>query len=204
MVKIMTMILSVQKCPESWKEGKIVMLPKPCDESEKDQPGNWRPITLTNIMYRIIFGRIAEYVQHVNKRYTQDGNGIVSKEQKGFIKNVKGCCEHGSKVNYLIAEAMAKKKKLYLAALDCKDAFGSISHQILEKNLEQIGIPRRLKNVIVDSYLNSQGRIYSAGSASDPFNMLKGVKQGCPLSPLLFDLCVDPVITYLKENQEDG
>jgi hypothetical protein len=59
MIKIMTMMIRVQKCPESWKEGKVVMLPKPCDESEKDKPGNWRPITLTSIMYRIIFGKIA-------------------------------------------------------------------------------------------------------------------------------------------------
>jgi hypothetical protein len=30
------------------------------------------------------------------------------------------------------------------------------------------------------------------------------VKQGCSLSPLLFDLCVDPVIIYLKKNENDG
>jgi hypothetical protein len=70
--------------------------------------------------------------------------------------------------------------------------------------LEQIGIPRRLKNVIVDSYVNTQGRFYSNGSALDPINIVKGVKQGCPLSPLLFDMCVDPVITYLKDHKEDG
>jgi hypothetical protein len=34
---------------------------KTCNEEEKDQSENWRPITLTNIMYQIIFGRIAEY-----------------------------------------------------------------------------------------------------------------------------------------------
>jgi hypothetical protein len=76
----------MQKCPESWKEGKVVMLPKPCDESEKNKPENWRPITLTNIFYRIILGRISEYFQQMHKRKTADGNGIVCKEQKGFIK----------------------------------------------------------------------------------------------------------------------
>jgi hypothetical protein len=131
MIKIMTMMLRVQKFPESWKEGKIVMLPKPCDESEKDKPNNWRPITLTSILYRIIFGRIAEYFQSVHKKKTFDGNGLVSNEQKGFIKNINDCCEHSAKVIYLIADACARKKSLYLAALDCKDAFGSVSHQLL-------------------------------------------------------------------------
>jgi hypothetical protein len=36
MVNIMTMMLKVQKCPEAWKEGKVVILPKPCSEEEKN------------------------------------------------------------------------------------------------------------------------------------------------------------------------
>jgi hypothetical protein len=58
MVAIMNMMIRTQKCPTSWKEGKVVMLPKPCREVGKNLPGNWIPITLTNIMYRIKFGRI--------------------------------------------------------------------------------------------------------------------------------------------------
>jgi hypothetical protein len=74
------MFLRIQRCPESWKEGKVVMLPNPCDESEKNKPENWRSITLTNIFYRIIFGRISEYIQLMHKRKTTDGNGVVCKE----------------------------------------------------------------------------------------------------------------------------
>jgi hypothetical protein len=58
MVAIMNMMIRTQKCPESCKEGKVVMLPKPCSEEEKNRPENWRPITLMNIMYRIISGRL--------------------------------------------------------------------------------------------------------------------------------------------------
>jgi hypothetical protein len=32
------MLLSVQKCPEAWKEGKVVILPEPCPEAEKNKP----------------------------------------------------------------------------------------------------------------------------------------------------------------------
>jgi hypothetical protein len=41
-----------------------------------------------------------------------DGNGIVCREQKGFIKNINGCCEHNAKINYLIVNATAMKKNL--------------------------------------------------------------------------------------------
>jgi hypothetical protein len=81
MVKVMTMMLRIQKCPESWKEDKVVMLPKPCNENQKGRPENWMPITLTNIFYKIIFGRISEYFQSIQKRKTIDGDGIVRKDQ---------------------------------------------------------------------------------------------------------------------------
>jgi hypothetical protein len=158
---------------------------------------------LTSILYRIVFGRIAEYFQ-LHKKKTFDGDGIVCKEQKGFIKNINGCCEHSAKLNYLIADAARHRKKLSLAALDCRDAFGSISHQLMGINLGKIGVPKRLNNLIMDSYKNTQVRIYSNGSASEPIDIKKSVKQCCPLSPLLFNLCVDPVISYLRRYEVDG
>jgi hypothetical protein len=175
LVSMMEMLLRMQRCPESWKKGKVVILPKPCDESEKNKPENWRPITLTNIFYRIIFGRISEYFQQMHKRKTADGNRIVCKKQKWFIKNINGCCEHSARLCYLITHAMAKKRKLYIAALDCRDAFGSVSHQLLNKNLEKLGVPKRLKNLIMDSYKDSQVRIWSNGKASEPISIKKGL-----------------------------
>jgi hypothetical protein len=116
------MIIRVQKCSEAWKEGKVVMLPKPCEESEKEKPGNWRPITLTNIFYRIIFGRISEYFQMIHKRKREGGDGLACKK-KCCIKNINGCCEHSAKINFVITQALNNKRSLYIAALDCKDAF---------------------------------------------------------------------------------
>jgi hypothetical protein len=81
-----------------------------------------------------------------------DGNGIVCKEQKGFIKNVNGCREHNAKISYFISHALADKRSLYIAALDCRDAFGSVSHQLLNLNMRKPEVPMRLKNLIMDSY----------------------------------------------------
>jgi hypothetical protein len=86
MVVIMNMMIRTQKCPTSWKEGKVVMLPKPCSEEEKNLPDNWRPITLNNIMYRIIFGRIADYFQTVHKGKSKKEDGIVCGSKKGLLE----------------------------------------------------------------------------------------------------------------------
>jgi hypothetical protein len=99
---------------------------------------------------------------------------------------------------------MAYKRKLYIAALDCRDAFGSVSHQLLNVNLERLSASKTLRNLIMDSYRNSQVRIWSNGKASDPIGIKKKVKQGCPLSPLLFNICVDPLISYIKNAEVNG
>jgi hypothetical protein len=99
---------------------------------------------------------------------------------------------------------VAKRRKLYIAVLDCRDAFGSVSYQLLNINLEKLVVSKRLKNLIMDSYKDSQVRILSNGKASEPICIKKGVEQGCPLSPLLFDICVDPLITYIKRAQVNG
>jgi hypothetical protein len=92
---------------------------------KKKRPENWRPITLMGAMYRITFGIIANYLQKVN---TEHNNRIISTQQKGFIKYIEGCTEFISKFSLLLAHAIRNKKPIYIAAIDCKDAFGSVTH----------------------------------------------------------------------------
>jgi hypothetical protein len=100
-------------------------------------------------MYIIIFGRIAESFQDVNreKRKSNKEDGIVCKEQKGFMKNINGSFEHNSKINFLVTQAMTIRKNFYIAALDCNDAFGSVSHQLLNVNLRKLEVPTKLRNL---------------------------------------------------------
>jgi hypothetical protein len=58
---------------------------------------------------------------------------IVHPCQKGFKKNIEGCAEHAATLNYLIANAAGKKKNIFIATLDCRDSFGSVSHMLLRK-----------------------------------------------------------------------
>jgi hypothetical protein len=57
MVAFMKSLLAGGKCPTEWKVGKTILLHKTGDA---ENPANYRPITLTSILYRIIFGRISQ------------------------------------------------------------------------------------------------------------------------------------------------
>jgi hypothetical protein len=58
-----------------------------------------------------------------------------------------------------------------------------------------------LSNVIMKSYKDTFVRIWSQGEAFNPISIRKGVKQGCPLSPLLFNLCIDPIFNFIMRQE---
>jgi hypothetical protein len=62
---------------------------------------------------------------------------------------------------------------LYIAAIDCKDAFGSVTHDILKQNLKKVGLLSCLVNKIIDSYNDAFVRIWNQGEASNPIQTEK-------------------------------
>jgi hypothetical protein len=72
-INITKMLIHTRNCLISWKERKVVMLPKPVsNEKEKSKSENWRPITIPNAMYRITVGIIARWFQDLHKERTDD------------------------------------------------------------------------------------------------------------------------------------
>jgi hypothetical protein len=98
-------------------------------------------------MYRITFGIIANYLQKTNAEHN---NRIISIQQKGFIKDIEGCTEHISKISLLLAHAITNKKPIYIAGIDCKDGFGSVTHDILKQNLKRTELQMNFVNVIME------------------------------------------------------
>jgi hypothetical protein len=197
---MLQMMNRTECCPDVWKEAKTILLPKPVNnEEERMEPGNWRPITLTSIIYRIMMCQISRFFQ--SKKIFKS---FVDDCQKGFKKNIEGCTEHAAVLNQLVAEAIGRNKPIYIAALDCRDAFGSVSHELLLKNLEHLGGNKHLNNFIMDSYKNARVSIITKNGVTNEIKIRKGVKQGCPLSPLLFNICIDPIFRYIREDNPNS
>jgi hypothetical protein len=133
--------------------------------------------------------------------FLQDKNNfkeIVDKCQKRFIKNREGCAEHAATINYRIGHAISNKKPLFRARLDCRDAFGSAPHKLLNKNLINLGAPMDLVNIIMDTYNFATVNIFTKRTCSRDIAIKRVMKQGCPLSPLLFDIAIDRIFNFLR------
>jgi hypothetical protein len=108
--------------------------------------------------------------------------------QKGIVPRVKCCGEHISLANMAINRAMAERRTLYILALDMRDAFGSVSHSQFGNNLHNLGLSPLLSNVIMHSYVDARVKIVTLNGITNEVKIARGVKQGCPLSPILFDI----------------
>jgi hypothetical protein len=88
---IIAMILFMmikRKIPKIWKTGKTILIFK---GGEPSGPGNWRPITLTSIIYRIVFGRLSQVIMVFENRPKRT---ILSMAQKVFVRRINVCGEH--------------------------------------------------------------------------------------------------------------
>jgi hypothetical protein len=126
LVELMKMITKTGFCPAEWKNARRILIYK---DGERTNPGNWRPITVTSVIYRAIFCRIA---QALHEAHEVQGISMFDIEQKGFVPGRAGCVEHEAVAKALINDAVEKKKQLYILSLDLRDAFGSIPHDLIE------------------------------------------------------------------------
>ena len=193
---IIDCMLTTGLFPETLKLNKTSMLYKKGDPND---PHSWRPITVTPTLYRMVMCHISRSIQSLNSSHP-----FISMSQKGFMKIPSAAAEHASVVDEMIHDASRNKKSLYILTIDFQDAFGSVPHQLIRRNLEDIGFNKKFYRSILDSYKDSTTRILSNNRKSRECFISKGVKQGCPLSPTLFNICLEPLLRRLNMHQDDG
>jgi hypothetical protein len=117
MIEVMQTLINSGIYPMIWKGARTILIYKAGHRTDR---GNWRPITITSILYRIVFCRIADALHTVHE---ENGVNVCDKEQKGFIPKRAGCVEHTAVTNAIIMDAVARKTPLYILSLDIRDAF---------------------------------------------------------------------------------
>lgn len=100
--------------------------------------------------------------------------------------------------DHRIREAKRRRKEIYIALIDFKNTFGSLSHKAIIDALRTIGAGDAYCALIQDIYSNSKTSLLTAEGLSDAFDVLCGVKRGCALSSILFILTVDVIIKAIQ------
>ncbi|GMO24718.1 MAG: hypothetical protein Ta2E_13340 [Mycoplasmoidaceae bacterium] len=96
MISMMKLMFNSNICPREWKKARTVLLFK---RGEVNELKNWRLITITSILYRIVFCRIAQTILWL---YEINGKTICDEGQKGFVTKKAGCEQHTAMANSII------------------------------------------------------------------------------------------------------
>ena len=178
------------RIPPDWKGSTVTLLPKGGDPMAVR---NWRPICLQKTIYKLYSAAIARRI--ADWAITA---GSILPSQKGFLP-YDGCAEHSFVLRSALNDSRRRKRNIVLAWLDLRDAFGSVSHDLLLLMMSRLGLTGKTIDIVTDIHTDATVAI-KTGRDSYTANVAqrRGVKQGCPLSPLLFNIALEGLLRHLK------
>ena len=190
--KLFSRLIEIEYIPDKWNEGCIIPIYKKGDRRDLN---NYRGITLNScvakMFSKIIAKKISEFLEEHN---------ILTEVQGGFRYN-RRCEDHIFVLKSILATRQAEGKKTHLAFLDFKKAFDSVWRQGLLRATKNVGINGKLLNLIQNMYSNVKCKVVFNDIESDMFDVNEGVKQGCPLSPVLFSIYMNELKKIIKERK---
>ena len=89
-----------------------------------------------------------------------------------------------------------------IVSIDAEKAFDKIQHPFMIKTLQEMCIERTYLNIIKAIYDKPTASIILNGEKLKPFPLRSGTRQGCPLSPLLFNIVLEVLVTEIREEKE--
>ena len=166
---------------ELQKQSIITIIPK----QNKDLTilDNWRPISLLNVDYKIATKVIANRVKHVITK-------IIHNSQTGFIKG-RYMGENIRLLFEIIDNAEEENKPGLIFFSDFEKAFDSIDHTYIINFLKHFNFGEDFIKWVKLFYNDAKSCVTNNGYLSDFFPVLRGVRQGCPLSTYLFIICIE-------------
>ena len=86
-----------------------------------------------------------------------------------------------------------------IISIDAEKAFNKIQHTFMIKTLQKVGIERTYLNIIKAIYDKPTTNVVLNGGKLKPLPLRSGTRQGCPLSPLLFNIVLEVLATAIRE-----
>ena len=194
--KLFNLILKCGFFPSSWCEGIITPIYK---SGNKSDPSNYRGICINSCL-----GKLFTSVLNIRLQHYLNKENILHRAQIGFLPNHR-TSDHIFTLRTLIDKHVthSTKGKLFTCFIDFKKAFDSIWHDGLFYKLLQNKIGGKFYDLIKNLYSKSKCSIKFGFQRTEYFEYANGVRQGCILSPMLFNLYLNEIPTLLDTMKTD-
>ena len=177
--------------PAEWKRSNTILLYKKGDPTD---PSNYRPIGLCNSLYKLWTSFISTTLATFAEEHDLLHNG-----QEG-VRPGRGTQRRIQQLQATYLHAKRSKSDIYTAYIDFSSAFNTISHTQLLHAMSMLGFPNDAIQIIRNLYVGASTSITNRSPyfQTPQIDIKQGVIQGDPLSPLVFTICLDPLLKWLE------
>lgn len=176
--------------PQEWLKSEFIILPK--------KPGtrnDFRTISLMSHLLKI-------FLKIIHSRIYKLCEEQVSDSQFGFRKAV-GTQEALFSIQVLFQRCRDVNCDIFACFIDYKKAFDRVQHAKMIEVLQKTGIDTKDLKIIRNLYWNQVSSVRLDGECTNDVNFLRGIKQGCILSPVLFNLYSEYIFREALQNMDE-
>ncbi len=154
---------------------------------------SYRPLSLIGTGVKL-------YAKVLSRRLEKFMNRLVHHDQTGFIKS-RSALDNLRRLYHIINSINSLSSPCAVLSLDAIKAFDQLEWNYLWAVLQHLGLGSSFINMIKILYANPAATVPTGVVCSNPFFMHRGTRQGCPLSPLLFALCMEPLAQAVRQSE---
>ena len=184
--------------PEEWRKSIVVPLYK---RGDVEKVGNYRGISLLCSAYKIY----AEILRNRLDKEVEE-KGLLPESQAGFRRQ-RSTLDNIYTLTHIIQREQNKEKddkKIYALFIDLKAAFDNVDRDILWEILKKKDVDTKLIQRIERIYENTEVMVRAKDGVTRSFLVNKGVRQGCVMSPTLFNLYIADLDRELEKRGIGG
>ncbi|KAK3103953.1 hypothetical protein FSP39_023219 [Pinctada imbricata] len=189
--KLISLCFESGMIPSEWNKGIIAPIPKGVTSNPRE-PTTYRGITMTSCVYKV-------YCKILNDRLYEwiDDKGFLYDEQNGF-RQKRSTIDHVSSITSIIETRKQMRLSTFASFIDFSKAYDNVNRELLFENLVDIGLSVKFLDAIKAIFSHVQCCVKVNNSFTKWFSVTQGLKQGCILSPILFNMFINTLVRDIK------
>jgi len=191
--KIVDLAWSSGNVPMDWQKAVIVPIHK---KGSKTQCKNYRGISLLSIPGKVYASVLEKRIRAITERKVL--------EEQGAFRRGRSCVDQLFIVRQLGEKIIEKNRRMLMVCVDLEKAYDRVDRELLWKVLRTYGVNGALMRAVKSLYENSKACVIVQGKESDWFKVGQGVRQGCTMSPWLFNIFMDNIVREAKQRFDGG